>query len=90
MVVCSYAVWQYREKGIAESSGRNLLKNDVDGIVVGKQVFGATVVIGSINVLLGVEKSWRRPLSLGCRSQTEDEMKENGGFRLYAPPPKVM
>jgi hypothetical protein len=29
MVVCSYAVWQYREEGIAEGSRRILLKNAV-------------------------------------------------------------
>ena len=29
MVVCSYAVWQYREEGIAKGSRRMLLKNAV-------------------------------------------------------------
>jgi len=55
---------------------RNLLKNDVHGIVVGKYVFGATVLIVSRNIL-GVEKRWRHLLSRGCRSSTEDGMKEN-------------
>ena len=36
MVVCIYAVWQYREEGIAEGSRSILLKKwcDGDGIVV--------------------------------------------------------
>ena len=62
---------------------------DVDGIVVvgniGKYVFGSIVVIGSRNVILGVEKHCARLLS-GCCSSTEEEMKENVNFRLMRNP----
>ena len=46
MVVCSYAVWQYREEGIAEVSRRILLKNVV-------------MLMGSwLSVMLGVGYGW--------------------------------
>ena len=62
MVVCSYAVWQYREERMAEGSRRNLLKNDVmlmgSWYTVGKCVYGETVVIGSKDdVFLGLSKA---------------------------------
>jgi hypothetical protein len=46
MVVCNYAVWQYREEGIAEGSRKNLLKNYV-------------MLMGSwLWVMLGVGYGW--------------------------------
>ena len=40
MVVCSYAVWQYREEGIAEGIRRIFIETCGDGIVVDGNVRG--------------------------------------------------
>ena len=58
--------------------------------MVGNCVFGVPVVIGSRNVLCCEKSREARTTSAlyGCRSSTEDEMKEIGNFRLYAPPLK--
>jgi hypothetical protein len=43
-------------------------------------------VIGSRNVLLGVEKRWRRLLSLAVVLRLGRDGRESGNFRLYASP----
>ena len=47
MVVCSYAVWQYREEGIAVGSRRIFIKTCVDG--------DGILVVGVVGVVHGWE-----------------------------------